>query len=107
MDRTVVSSPFLSAEGRLLPAYLALAIAGIVIASSWAAETASPVINLRNDGTGVYPDAKPPLRWKACTADPKGALWSTPLPGPAEISQPVIGDDRIFVHSAAASAMAE
>ena len=78
---------------------VALLIAGIMMTASWAAEPVSLVLNFRNDGTGVYPDAKPPLRWKACTADPEGALWNTPLPGPAEISQPVIAGDRIIVLS--------
>lgn len=43
-----------------------------------------PVINYRSDGSGIYPNANPPLAWNATEAAPQGVLWCVPLPGPAE-----------------------
>lgn len=60
---------------------------------------AEPVSNYRNDGSGVFADARPPLKWNATTTAPANVLWRVPLPGPAETSQPVIGGDRIYVQS--------
>ncbi|MBL8798480.1 MAG: PQQ-binding-like beta-propeller repeat protein [Planctomycetia bacterium] len=64
-----------------------------------AGEPIVPVINHRNDGTGLFADARPPLRWNATLSNRENVLWCAPLPGPAEMSQPVIGGDRIFVQS--------
>jgi HEAT repeat protein len=64
-----------------------------------AGETAPRVIGYRNDYTGVYADAKPPLTWKATVNDPENVVWRMPLPGPAETAQPIIVGDRIIVMS--------
>lgn len=79
---------------------VAVVAVGVTMASLPVAAGANrPLINYRNDGSGVYRDAKPPLTWNASAAAPANALWRTPLPGPAESSQPVIGGDFIYVQS--------
>jgi len=54
-----------------------------------AAETS---VGWRGDGTGVYPDAQPPVKWSAT----ENVLWKTPLPGKSNAS-PILVGDRIFV----------
>ena len=54
-----------------------------------AAETS---VGWRGDGTGVYPDAQPPVKWSAT----ENVLWKTPLPGKSNAS-PILVEDRIFV----------
>jgi len=58
---------------------------------------APKVINYRNDWSGVYPDAQPPvdLDWSA----PGSVLWKTPIPGSACASDPIIVGERVFVQS--------
>ncbi|GAF72045.1 unnamed protein product, partial [marine sediment metagenome] len=46
----------------------------------------------RTDGTGCYPDAKPPVKWSAS----ENVVWKTPMPGPSN-STPVIVDGKIFI----------
>ena len=70
----------------------------LVLCSPMWAQTA-PVSVFRHDGSGVYPDATPPLRWNATATASQGVAWRAPLPGPAECSQPVLGVDRIYVQS--------
>lgn len=48
----------------------------------------------RRDGSGRFPDAKPPLRW----SEEKGVVWKTPLPG-SSYSSPVLVGKRLFVAS--------
>jgi len=56
-----------------------------------AAETS---VGWRGDGTGVYPDAQPPVKWSAT----ENVLWKTPLPDKSNAS-PILVGDRIFVCS--------
>ena len=44
------------------------------------------------NGSGVSPDANPPLEW----SDSKNLKWKTPLPGPGA-SSPIVSGERIFV----------
>jgi len=100
--RTVRRSPAaVAGRSRGLAALLLPVAASVALAAGSAVAELSPVpvINYRNDGTGVYPEAKPLLKWNATLGSPEGVVWCTPLPGPAEVSQPVIGDDRIYVQS--------
>src|SRR5262245_19624845 len=46
-------------------------------------------------GTGVAPDAKPPVEW----ASTKNIRWKTALPGKGH-SSPVLWDDHVFVTAA-------
>lgn len=52
----------------------------------------SKVHGWRGDGTGHYPDAKPPLHWSPT----ENVVWKTPLPGLGNAT-PVVIDDRVFV----------
>jgi len=56
-----------------------------------AAETS---VGWRGNGTGVYPDANPPVKWSAT----ENVLWKTPLPGKSNAS-PILVGDRIFICS--------
>ena len=56
-----------------------------------AAETS---VGWRTNGLGVYPDARPPVKWSAT----ENVLWKTPLPGKSNAS-PILVGDRIFVCS--------
>jgi len=56
-----------------------------------AAETS---VGWRGDGTGVYPDARPPVKWSAT----ENVIWKTPLPGKSNAS-PILVRDRIFICS--------
>jgi len=49
-------------------------------------------VGWRSDGTGVYPDAEPPVTWSA----DKNVVWKTPMPDWSNASPVVVGD-RIFV----------
>jgi outer membrane protein assembly factor BamB len=49
-------------------------------------------IGWRNDGSGTYPNAHPPLEWSVT----KKVVWRTPMPGYG-VSQPVPLGQRIFV----------
>jgi outer membrane protein assembly factor BamB len=84
-----------------------IACLAIGLAARWAAAEPAPepvqasavpkVINYRNDGSGVYPDARPPidLDWSA----PSSVLWKTAIPGSACASDPIIVGERMFVQS--------
>jgi outer membrane protein assembly factor BamB len=64
-------------------------LASVLCASLDAQEDA---VGYRRDGTGLYPDAKPPMHWS--TTD--HVLWSTPLP-PSFIASSVVPiADRVF-----------
>ena len=60
--------------------------------SAQAAEAADASVGWRGNGTGVYPDAQPPVKWSAT----ENILWRTPLPGKSNASPLLVGD-RIFV----------
>ncbi|MGF1484966.1 MAG: PQQ-binding-like beta-propeller repeat protein [Opitutales bacterium] len=49
-------------------------------------------IGWRNDGTGLYPEASPPLNW----SDSENVLWQTKLPDWGN-SMPVLVGDKIFL----------
>jgi len=51
------------------------------------------IIGWRTDGTGIYPDATPPIEWGK-----QNVVWSTPLPGRSH-AIPVVLGERIFVCS--------
>lgn len=55
---------------------------------------AAAPVGWRTDGTGRYPDAKPPINWSAT----EKVVWKTPLPAWSNAS-PVIVGDRIFICS--------
>ena len=59
--------------------------------SAQAAQAADACAGWRRDGTGVYPDAQPPVKWSAT----ENVLWKTPLPGKSNAS-PILVGDRIF-----------
>ena len=52
------------------------------------------VVGWRNDGTGCFPDQRPPVRW----SDDKNIVWKTDLPAPSRGS-PIIVGDWIFCHA--------
>jgi len=49
-------------------------------------------VGWRGDGLGVYPDARPPVKWSAT----ENVLWKTPLPGKSNAS-PILVGDRILI----------
>lgn len=53
---------------------------------------AGPPVGWRNDGSGLFPGTKPPLRWSADV----NVAWRTELPG-RSLSSPVVVKDRVFV----------
>lgn len=55
------------------------------------APAAAPV-SWRKDGTGIYPDAQPPVKWSAT----ENVIWKTPLPKKSNAS-PILVGDRVFV----------
>jgi outer membrane protein assembly factor BamB len=55
---------------------------------------AAEAIGWRTDGTGTYPDARPPLEWSPT----KNVVWRTPMPGYG-VSQPVLLGERLFICS--------
>ncbi|HLY75819.1 MAG TPA: hypothetical protein VKU80_17000, partial [Planctomycetota bacterium] len=62
---------------------------------SFAAQSAgSPErrVGWRNDGSGRYPQATPPLEW----SETRNILWKTRI-GPNKYSSPVIVDRKIFL----------
>jgi len=62
-----------------------------VCAPSWAAD---PRIGFRGDGTGSFPDTKPPVKWSAT----ENVVWKTPMPKRCNGSPIVVGD-RVFTCS--------
>jgi outer membrane protein assembly factor BamB len=67
-----------------------MALMASVLCASLDAQEAA--VGYRRDGTGLYPDAKPPMRWS--TKD--HVLWSTPIP-PSFIASSVVPiADRVF-----------
>ncbi len=61
----------------------------IVVAAPVYAQTVS---GWRGDGSGVFPDVNPPLRWSLTD----NVVWRTKMPSRSN-SQPVIAGDRLFV----------
>ncbi len=59
-----------------------------------AAALADPSVGWRMNGLGVFPDAKPPVKWSAT----ENVIWTTPLPGKSNAS-PILVGDRIFICS--------
>ena len=53
---------------------------------------AAPTVGFRGDGTGIYPDATPPLHWSTT----QNVVWSTRLPAGGNAS-PTLVRDRLFV----------
>lgn len=49
-------------------------------------------IGWRNDGSGRFPRAEPPIEWN----DDKNILWKTKI-GPNKYSSPIVADGRIFL----------
>jgi len=86
----------------LITLLLAGALAGIVHAAdpapmdAPAAVPPAPVwVGVRGpEGTGVYPDSKPPTTWNVKTG--KNVRWVLPLNGWGQ-GQPVVGGDRVFI----------
>ncbi len=56
------------------------------------AATAGGSVGFRTDGTGVYLDANPPVKWSAT----ENVIWKTPMPSSAN-AMPILVGDRIFV----------
>lgn len=52
------------------------------------------VVGWRTDGTGCYPDAKPPLKW----SETENIVWKTPMPG-SSYGTPLVLGERIIVPS--------
>jgi outer membrane protein assembly factor BamB len=77
-------------------AALLLACVGFAGAPSAEGRRAAPVSSLphgfRGDGSGRYPDARPPTEWSGT----KNILWSTKI-GPNKYSSPVVVEGRIFL----------
>jgi len=75
-------------------AWIALVAAFVL---SGAGGALAGVVGWRNDGTGHFPDAKPPLKWgRTQTGRTQNIVWQTELPGPSAASPIVVGG-RIFV----------
>lgn len=70
-----------------VPAYLLL-----LCLSFGYAEAANKTVGWRTDGTGRYPDAKPPTGWSA----EENIVWKTQMPQWSNASPSVVGD-RLFV----------
>ena len=62
------------------------------------AEEDSKTVGWRNDGTGIFPDAKPPLKWGMKDGKTTNVVWQTELPNFSASSAIVVGD-RIFTGS--------
>mgnify|MGYP001186242413 CR=1 FL=1 len=75
-------------------------IARLVLATVWTVAAcapglaADPRIGFRGDGTGSFPDPKPPVKWSAT----ENVLWKTPMPKRCNGSPIVVGD-RVFTCS--------
>ncbi|HVR85438.1 MAG TPA: PQQ-binding-like beta-propeller repeat protein [Planctomycetota bacterium] len=52
----------------------------------------APAVGWRNDGSGRYPLAAPPLEW----SDTRNILWTTKI-GPNKYSSPIIVDRKVFL----------
>ena len=65
-------------------------VAGAIVCGGTA--FAGQAVGWRTDGTGTYPDAKPPTEW----GPEKNVVWSTPAPDWSN-GIPVIWGDRIFI----------
>ena len=65
--------------------------AAVECAGLAAAET---TVGWRTDGTGVYPDARPPVKWSAT----ENVVWKTPMPSSAN-AMPILVGNRMFVTS--------
>src|SRR5262245_55468647 len=77
---------------------LRVVLAAVLIAALAGRAPALPGTGLRksqgfrDDGSGRYPEVRPPLEWSAT----EHVLWSTKI-GPNKYSSPVVVDGRIFL----------
>lgn len=69
-------------------------LAALAILSLLPPAATAEVVGWRTDGTGVYPDAKPPVRWSTT----QNVAWSATLPSWSNAT-PVIVGDKVFVCS--------
>jgi outer membrane protein assembly factor BamB len=63
----------------------------LLLATAGAPMCAQEAVGWRRDGSGLYPDARPPATWSTTSH----VLWSTAMPGPSGASPVPIGD-RVF-----------
>ena len=64
----------------------------LLLAIAAGPDSTSTPVGWRNDGTGHYPGATPPLAWSA----EQNIIWTTKI-GPNKYSSPVLVDGKIFV----------
>jgi outer membrane protein assembly factor BamB len=72
-----------------------LAAAGVLLAVFALPLRAGPPIGWRNDGTGIFPGATPPVEWSAIDKPPKNIAWHTTVG--ASYSSPIVVGDRVFL----------
>jgi outer membrane protein assembly factor BamB len=72
---------------------LRLLAAGVLIAVLNLPLRAGPGVSWRNDGSGVFPGATPPIEWSAHPA--KNIAWHTTVGG--SYSSPIVVGDRVFL----------
>ena len=66
--------------------------AAILTLTVVAAASATPPVGWRNDGTGKFPAANPPISWAA----DRNIIWRTETPG-RSLASPVVVGNRVFV----------
>jgi len=89
------TTQMLQTDVRGLVLYLLPCLAAwMTIACGAAAAGESPRMGWRGDGTGNFPDARPPVKWSAT----ENVLWKTPMPGRSN-SGPLVVGDRVFTCS--------
>jgi len=77
---------------------LAAAAAATAMAAAPAAEQQAPkTAGWRNDATGVFPEATPPLKWSAT----ENIIYRRPLPDWGNATPAVMGDRMFFCADAA------
>jgi outer membrane protein assembly factor BamB len=66
--------------------------AAILTLTVAAAVSAGPPVGWRNDGTGKFLAANPPINWSA----DRNVIWRIEMPG-CSLASPIVVDDRVFV----------
>src|SRR5262245_52255645 len=76
------------------PSSRRLILALVLLPLGSLAAQAADSVGWRTDGSGTYPNARPPLEWSTT----KNVVWKTPMPGYG-VSHPVPLGHRIFICS--------
>jgi len=67
-------------------------VLAIGVVAGLLATAAAPPVGWRNDGSGRYPGATPPLEW----SETRNVLWKTKI-GPNKYSSPIVVGGKVFV----------